>query len=86
MKTPFNRFTDISHGPLRVYNRVVMFHNVYEDHGKSAAEGYAQSFTNEERLQMAQVTALVRSKGTKYVKDLVTRGVNFVDEPFVEEA
>lgn len=86
MKMKFNRFTDVAHAPLRVYNRAVTFHNIYEDHGKYAAEEYAQSFTKEERLQMAQVTALVKSKGTKHVIALVTAGVQFVDDPFVEEA
>lgn len=85
-KLKFNRFADVEHTPLRVYNRTVMFHNIYEDHGRHAAEEYAQSFTKEERLQMAQMTALVRSKGTKHVIDLVTAGVEFVDDPFVEEA
>lgn len=82
----FNRFTDISHAPLRVYNRAVMFANIYEDHGKGAAEEYAESFTKEERLQMAQVTALVKTKGTKHVIALVTAGVQFVDDTFVESA
>lgn len=82
----YNRFTDIEHTPLRVYNRTVMFHNIYEDHGKHEAEAYAQSFTKEERLQMAQMAALVKNKGTKHVIALVTAGVKFVDDPFVEEA
>lgn len=86
MKLKFNRFTDVSHAPLRVYNRAVMFHNIYEDHGIHAAEDYANSFTKEERLQMAQITALVKAKGTKHVIALVTAGVEFVDDPFVEEA
>lgn len=85
-KLKFNRFTDVEHAPLRVYNRAVMFHNIYEDHGRHTAEEYAQSFTKEERLQMAQMTALVKAKGTKHVIALVTAGVEFVDDPFVEEA
>lgn len=76
----FNRFTDITHAPLRVYNRAVMFHNIYEDQGKFSAEEYANSFSQAERLEMAQMTALVRKKGPKVVKALVTAGVDFVDE------
>ena len=82
----FNRFTDVEHAPLRVYNRAVMFSNIYEDHGRYAAEEYAQTFSKEERLQMAQMIALVKAKGTKHVIALVTAGVEFVDDPFVEEA
>jgi len=82
----FNRFTDVEHRPLRIYNRAVMFSNIYEDHGRGAAEDYAASFTKEERLEIAQMIALVRKKGTKHVIALVTEGVEFVDDPFVEEA
>jgi hypothetical protein len=85
MKSKFNRFTDIAHRPLRIYNRAVMFHNIYEDHGKFSAEDYANTFSKEERLEMAQMTALVKKLGTKHVKDLVTKGIEFVDDPYVEE-
>jgi Zn-dependent oligopeptidase len=85
-KLKFNRFTDVEHIPLRVYNRTVMFYNIYDDHGKLAAEEYADSFSKEERLQMAQVAALVKAKGTKHVIQLVTAGVQFVDDPYVESA
>lgn len=77
----FNQFNDIDHLPLRVYNRAVMFSNIYEDHGKARAEDYANSFSKEERLQIAQVIALVRNKGVKHVQALVTAGVDFVDNP-----
>jgi hypothetical protein len=86
MKSKFNLFNDIEHRPLRIYNRAVMFHNIYEDHGKYSAEDYANSFTKEERLEMAQMTALVKKLGTKRVKEMVTNGLDFVDEPYVEEA
>lgn len=86
MKLQFNRFTDIEHRPLRIYNRSVMFSNIYEDHGRYVAEEYANTFTKEERLEMAQMIALVKKKGTKHVIALVTAGVEFVDDPFVEEA
>ncbi len=78
--TTFNRFTDIQHRPLRIYNRAVYFSNIFEDHGKAPAEDYANSFTKEERLEIAQMIALVKAKGVKHVKDLVTRGVEFVDD------
>lgn len=82
----FNTFSDIQHRPLRIYNRAVMFHNLYEDQGRSAAEEYAQALTKEERLEIAQMTALVKKKGVKVVQALVTAGVDFVDEPYKEDA
>jgi len=82
MKTTFNRFTDIQHRPLRIYNRSVMFANLFEDQGKYVAEEYAQTFTKEERLEMAQMTALVKKKGVKTIQSLVTAGVEFVDDEY----
>lgn len=84
-KTIFNRFEEIRHRPLRIYNRSVMFFNLMEDQGKDVAEEYAGTFTKEERLEMAQMIALVRKVGPKKVKELVTEGVEFVDEPHVAE-
>lgn len=75
----FNQFRDIEHRPLRIYNRAVMFHNIYEDHGIGAAEEYVATFSPQEKLEIAQITALVKTKGTKFVKDLVTQGVDFPD-------
>ena len=85
MEIQFNRFTDIKHRPLRIYNRAVMFSNLYEDQGAFIAGNYAESFTKEERLEIAQMIALVRKKGPKFVKDLVTKGVDFIDEDWKEE-
>jgi len=84
--TEFNRFVDIAHRPLQVYNRAVMFFNLYEDQGKHVAEEYANSFTKEERLQMAQITALTKRVGTKRVKELVTHGMVFTDDDYKEES
>jgi hypothetical protein len=84
MATKFNRFDDISHTPLRAYNRAVLFSNIFQDHGKASAEDYANSFTREERVQMGQVIELVRERGKKFVQTLVTSGVDFPDYPSVE--
>jgi len=77
----FNRFVDIEHAPLRIYNRTVMFYNIYEDSGRAAAEDYANSFNAEERLEMAKMAAEVKAKGTKAVKEAVTKGLVFTDYP-----
>lgn len=78
----FNTFNEIQHRPLRIYNRSVMFHNLYEDQGKFVAEQYANSLSKEERLEIAQMTALVKKLGPKKVKAMVTEGLIFDDEPF----
>jgi hypothetical protein len=83
-KEIFNRFETIQHRPLRIYNRAVMFFNLYEDQGPEIAEDYANTFTAEERFEMAQMTALVKRVGPKRVKELVTSGLEFMDDPITE--
>lgn len=80
----FTRFDEIAHKPLQVYNRAVMFSNIYEDHGHSVARDYAEQFSPEDRLLIAQMIALVKNKGVKYVQKLVTDGVDFIDYPVSE--
>jgi len=80
----FNKFNDIQHRPLRIYNRSVMFFNLFDDHGAYEAQQYADAFTNEERLEIAQMTALVKKRGPAFVKKLVTEGLDFVDGPYQE--
>jgi len=82
----FNTFDDIQHRPLRIYNRSVMFHNLYEDQGKWVAQEYANALSKEARLEIAQMTALVKKIGVKKVKELVTAGVDFVDDEYREGA
>lgn len=86
MNKTFNQFSDIEHRPLRIYNRSVMVFNVLEDHGEATAREYLESFSPEERLEIGQMTALVRKRGNKVVKEMVTKGLNFVDEPYREAA
>lgn len=80
MKTQFNLFRDIAWRPLRIYNRSVMYHNLFEDQGSHTAKEYADAMTKEERLEVAQMTALVKKIGPAKVKELVTAGVEFVDD------
>jgi len=84
MKTQFNLFYDVQHRPLRIYNRSVMFHNLLEDQGKATAQEYANSLTKEERLEIVQMTQLVKKIGLKRLKALVTEGVEFVDDEWKE--
>ena len=80
----FNTFDDISHRPLRIFNRSVMYFNLYEDQGPVVAKDYADALTKEARLEIAQMTALVKKVGLKKVKALVTEGVDFVDDEWRE--
>lgn len=79
----FNRFDDISHRPLRIYNRAVMAYNIQEDQGRATMVEYLETFSPEERKEIAQMVQLVLKKGIKEVQRLVTDGVEFSDEPYI---
>lgn len=63
MTQTLNKFEDINHLPLRVFNRVVFLNNLFADSGKGAAQGYADLFTDEERKQMYVMSAYIKQKG-----------------------
>lgn len=85
MRIKYNDFADIQHRPLRIYNRAVTAFNIRDDFGKVDMEEYLSQFSKQERLEIAQMTALTRIKGAKFMKELVTNGVEFVDTPYVGE-
>lgn len=81
-KKDFPTFNDIDHRPLRIYNRTVFFHNLWEDQGPTVAAEYAETFSKEEKFEIAQMTKLVKLKGVKHVQSLVTQGLEFSDDDF----
>ena len=85
MKNNFNLFKDINHAPLRVYNRVVMCHNLRSDFGQAVCEDYISCFSDAEKKEMALLTNLVQKKGKDYVMKMVTRNLPLPEEDEVEE-
>lgn len=81
MKTDivFDRFDEISHIPLRVYNRVVMLNNLMNDSGKLAAEAYVSIFSEAEKKQMYIVNLTIKQKGLDFVRKEVTKGLTLVE-------
>lgn len=84
-----NRFDEIEHLPLRVYNRVVMTHNLLEDSGEDAVRAYLDQFTDDERKQMFIVNTYLTHKGQKATYDYVTKDLeiqyNSYDEDYSPE-
>ena len=71
-----NRFEHIQHTPLRVFNRVVMSHNLLEDSGEDASKEYIASFDDEEKKQMFLMNAYISQVGPKVAQETVTKGLN----------
>lgn len=72
-----NRFEDIKHTPLRVYNRVATAFNLREDFGEDTTKEYLESFDDDERKQMFMMTKLIEIRGKEEMHKLVTKGVEF---------
>lgn len=79
-KNEMNRFDEIEHTPLRVYNRVVMCFNILEDLGKAALEEYLKIFSEGEKKQMYIMQGLIKSKGPDEVRRMALEGMEFVDD------
>jgi hypothetical protein len=78
MTKSFETFSDISHIPLRVYNRVVYMTNLLSDFGKDAAATYAAMFTESERKQMYVMQAFISAKGVDEARKAATKGLEIV--------
>lgn len=79
-KEDMNRFDDIEHMPLRVYNRSVMCFNILDDLGSSALEEYMKIFSKGELKQIRIMNALVKGKGVDEARRMATKGLEFSDE------
>lgn len=78
-KELFNRFDEISHLPLKVYNRTAMMFNLSEDFGETVAKEYAGIFNDNERQQILIMQIFIQNKGIDFVKKEVTKGLVLVD-------
>lgn len=72
-----NRFDDIEHMPLRVYNRLVLMHNLMSDSGKQAVQDYLENFSEDEVKQIFILNTYLSKKGQKATYEFVTKGLDF---------
>lgn len=79
MSNIFEKFDDIEHLPLKVFNRVVNMFNLVEDSGAQAGENYLEQFTEGERRQMYLMAAYIKQKSVEAVRKEVTNGLEVVD-------
>jgi hypothetical protein len=72
-----NRFEDINHMPLRVFNRVVTMFNL-NSISKGEVEKYLLTFSEPEKKQMFIMAAYVNAKGMEVARKTATRGLELV--------
>lgn len=76
----FEKFDDIKHLPLQVYNRVVMLHNLTKDSGEKTAKEYLGQFNEGERRQMFIINSLLKSKGPQETLKMVMEGAEIAGD------
>lgn len=70
----FPLFNDVENSALRTWNRCATFFNLMSRHGKEIANGYAEQFDQQSRIQMRTMYSYIRAKGYENVKREVNRG------------
>lgn len=78
-------FNNITHVPLRNYNRAVMATNIMEDAGKEACQEYLEQFSNEERTLIFSILFGIKQYGFKKIKEMCTANVEFEDVSHLED-
>lgn len=84
MENNFNKFNEIQHTPLRVFNRVAMLFNIKEDQGEETAKEYVNCFTESERKQMLMVMVAIEKQGVEAVRKAVTKDLVPTYDPNAE--
>ena len=79
-KPTFNRFDEIEHMPLRVYNRGVMAFNILNDFGKETLKEYFETFNTGELLQIAIIQEHIKKFGVKKTYKEVTKDMKLQDD------
>jgi len=77
--TVFERFDDVHHLPLRVFNRVVYMNNLFNDFGRESTQDYIEMFDEGEKRQMYMIGILIKEKGLDAVRHQVTKGLEIVE-------
>lgn len=83
MTITLNKFEDINHLPLRVFNRVVFLNNLFADSGPEAAQSYINLFDEPQKQQMYVMGSYIKKVGQEAVRREVTKGLVLVDEDYI---
>jgi hypothetical protein len=76
-----NKFEDIQHTPLRIFNRVMYLTNLISDKGMDQVKAYSSSFTEKERIEMTLVAMSITVRGLEAIRKEVTKGMEFTYDP-----
>jgi len=78
-----SNFNDVAHRPLRAYNRAMLCQNIFADAGKAPLEDYIGQFSIQDKQDIYDILSVIKKLGDKKVKEIVTSGLEFTDEDYV---
>lgn len=84
MNNAHNNFNDIQHTPLRVFNRTILFNNIFSNFGSMSAEEYLDQFNQGEKKQMFIMQTFIKKFGYKEAKKSACKGLELSPENFNE--
>ena len=73
-------FDDVSHEPLRAYNRTVMMTNLKESVSDDEARRYAGLFSTADRKKMMLIMNFIKTHGVQKTREICTRGLKIVTD------
>ncbi len=76
----FNRFDEIEHMPLKVFNRAVLSHNLLEDFGSYTVQEYFNLFKEWEKKQIFLMNMIIKKYGADKAREMATEDLELPDE------
>lgn len=73
-------FNEVKSKALRTYNRCVILSNLKEDAGRGPSEDYVEQFSQEDRVDMYKMFALIKKLGVKEVQKRVREATIFEED------
>lgn len=76
----YSLFNDVESAALRTWNRCVVLFNANLTHGRDFVEGYANSLSKVERMQMMAMYQYISVKGAEEVRKEINNGEHDIME------
>jgi len=79
-KPTFNKFDEIEHMPLRVFNRTAMLFNLMDDFGNTVAEEYLNMFNEGQKQQILIMNLYIKKFGLDKARSEATKDLVLPEE------
>lgn len=76
----YSLFNEVDDAALRTWNRCVVMCNMNKDNGKDFAEGYGNSLSQVDKMQMLAMLNYIKARGAEEVRKEINAGKHTVLE------